>query len=147
MAYTVSILYTGPTEPDSITFVSPICSCFVPNSSYTDTAAYDGTVYDTNVPGFGKIDVMEPYASTSFPFPVPLAQFKLAVIGEDGYIDAKGKIVIGTSGDDSVVTGKVVTFSVDTYMEAFWYKQAGAALEDQGFTVEVTEAAASASAT
>ena len=63
---------------------------------------------------------MEPYATTSFPYPVPLAQFKLAVVGED---DGEG--------------GKTVTFTVDTYEEAFWYMQAGSVLGDQGFTVTV----------
>ena len=69
---------------------------------------------------------MEPYASTSFPFPVPLAQFKVAVIGTP----------VTTSDPDGP---KYVEFDVDTYMEAFWYKQAGVALADQGFVVEVTE--------
>lgn len=122
MAYKVTITYTGPAV-DSIQFVNPICRLFVPENSYIDTPAYEGTVYDTNVDGFGKIDLMEPFASTSFPFPVPLAQFKLAVVGED----------------DEETGGKKVTFEVATYMEAFWYKQAGVALADQGFTVEVEE--------
>lgn len=125
MAYKVKIVYTGPAV-ESIQFVSPICRLFVPSNSYVDTPAYEGTVYDTNVDGFGKIDLMEPYASTSFPFPVPLAQFKLAVVGED----------------DEDTGGKKVEFEVATYMEAFWYKQAGVALADQGFTVTVEDASA-----
>lgn len=125
MAYKVKIVYTGPAV-DSIQFVSPICRLFVPSNSYVDTSAYEGTVYDTNVDGFGKIDLMEPYASTSFPFPVPLAQFKLAVIGED----------------DEESGGKKVEFEIATYMEAFWYMQAGIALADQGFTVTVGDASA-----
>lgn len=142
MAYTVTILYTGPEEPETITFVSPICSCHTPCPSYVDTSVYEKTVYNTNIPGFGKIDLMEPYASTSFPFPVPLTQFKLAVIGEDAYKDDDGNIVIGTSDDDSVVTGKAVKFTVDSYMEAFWYKEAGAILAEQSFEVVVEEATA-----
>lgn len=127
MAYTVTIIYTGPASPDSVKFVSPICRTYVPNNSYVDTPAYKGTVYDTNVDGWGKIDLMEPFASTSFPFPVPLSQFKLAVVG----------------ADDKASGGKKVEFKVDTYMEAFWYNEAGKALADQGFEVTVTEAAAS----
>lgn len=126
MAYKVKIVYTGPAV-ESIQFVSPICRLFVPNNSYVDTPAYEGTVYDTNVDGFGKIDLMEPYASTSFPFPVPLAQFKLAVVGED----------------DTTSGGKKVEFEVASYMEAFWYKQAGDALADQGFTVVITDTSTS----
>ena len=127
MAYTVTIIYKGP-EAESIRVANPICRLFTPGTSYVDSPAYEGTVYDTNVDGFGKIDLMEPYATTSFPFPVPLAQFKLAVIGED------------VQDDDGNVTGaKKVTFPVATYMEAFWYKHAGTALADQGFTVTVEE--------
>lgn len=124
--YKIKITYNGPAKPESIRFVAPICPIYCPCNSYTDTAGYDGTVYDTNVKGFGEIDVMEPYASTSFPFPVPLAQFKVAVIGTP----------VTASDQDGP---KYVEFDVDTYMEAFWYKQAGVALADQGFVVEVTE--------
>lgn len=121
--YKIKITYNGPAKPESIRFVAPICPIYCPCNSYTDTARYDGTVYDTNVKGFGEIDVMEPYASTSFPFPVPLAQFKVAVVGTP----------VNTSNPDSP---KYVEFGVDTYMEAYWYKQAGVALADQGFVVE-----------
>lgn len=117
MAYTVTITYTGPAT-DSINVVLPISPTFFPTNSYVDSTAYAGTVYDTNVEGWGTIDLMEPYKTTSFPFPVPLAQFKVAAVGTSG----------------------TVTFTVDTYMEAFWYTQAGIQLKDQGFTVEVEEA-------
>ncbi len=126
MAYNITIIYKGPAT-ESISFASSICRMYEPNNSYIDTKAYEGTVYDTNVEGFGKINLMEPYATTSFPFPVPLAQFKLAVLGED----------VKDSGGN--ITGKKVTFSVESYMEAYWYIQAGFALADQGFTVEVED--------
>ena len=115
MAYTVTIVYAGVSAPASIPFVSPICALYQPTNSYIDTAAYAGTVYDTNVDGFGAIDLMEPYKTTSFPYPVPLAQFKVAVVGEEN----------------------TATFTVDSYEEAFWYMEAGKALADQGFTVTV----------
>ena len=118
MAYNVTIKYTGPQNPESVKFVTPIAPTYVPSNSYVDTAAYAGTVYDTNVEGMGVIDVMEPYATTSFPFPVPLAQFKIAAVGEDGQVE----------------------FTVDTYTEAFWYMEAGKALADQGFEVTVEAA-------
>lgn len=130
MAYKITITYKGP-EAESVTFVNPICRLFAPNNSYIDTPAYEGTVYDTNVDGWGKIDLMEPYATTSFPFPVPLAQFKLALVGD---------AVLDEDGNDT--GAKTVTFTVPTYMEAFWYKQADKALEGQGFTVTVEEESA-----
>lgn len=120
MAYTIKIVYSGVPAPTNIPFVSPIAPLYVPTNSYIDTPAYEGTVYDTNVAGFGQLNIMEPYASTSFPYPVPLAQFKLAVVGTDGD------------------NGKEVEFTVDTYEEAFWYMTAGEQLKDQGFTVTVT---------
>lgn len=123
--YKVKIIYNGPANPENIRFVSPICPVYCPCNSYVDTAAYKDTCYDTNIEGFGKIDVLEPYASTSFPFPVPLSQFKVAVIGKP--VSAKAP-----NGP------KYVEFNVDSYMEAFWYTQAGIALADQGFVVEIT---------
>lgn len=128
MAYSVTIAYAGVPAPTALPFVSPICAVYEPTNSYVDTAGYDGTVYDMNTRGFGSIDLMDPYADTSFPFPVPLAQFKLAVVGEDEM-------------DDDTPTGrKTVTFTVDSYMEAFWYIEAGKALADQGFEVTVEPA-------
>lgn len=125
MAYTVTITYAGPANPTTLCVPNPICATYVPSNSYVDTAAYDGTVYDTNVDGFGYIDPMEPYATTSFPYPVPLAQFKVAVVG----------------------TSNTATFDVDTYMEAFWYMEAGRALASQGFTVAVEEKSPESSGT
>lgn len=119
MAYTITITYTGVTAP-SAALVSPVCRLYTPDNSYVDTAAYAGTVYDTNVDGFGFIDLMEPYKTTSFPFPVPLAQFKAAVVG-------------AVQNDGSYK----VEFTVDSYMEAFWYAQVGEQVKDQGFTVTV----------
>lgn len=123
--YKVKIIYNGPANPEHIRFVSPICPVYCPCNSYVDTAAYKDTCYDTNIEGFGKIDVLEPYASTSFPFPVPLSQFKVAVIGKPVNAEAPNG-------------PKYVEFNVDSYMEAFWYTQAGIALADQGFVVEST---------
>lgn len=123
--YKVKIIYNGPANPENIRFVSPICPVYCPCNSYVDMAAYKDTCYDTNIEGFGKIDVLEPYASTSFPFPVPLSQFKIAVIGKP----------VSSSAPNGP---KYVEFNVDSYMEAFWYTQAGIALADQGFVVEIT---------
>lgn len=112
MAYKVTITYAGVTQ-DIEGLVAPIMRIYKPNDSYVDTAGYAGTVYDTNVPGWGELPVPEPYATTSIPFPVPLAQFKLAVVGNP------------------------VVFEVEDYKEAFYYQQIGFAMADQGFAVEV----------
>lgn len=124
MAYSITIAYAGPANPTDLRIPAPIYPVYVPSNSYVDTAAYDGTVYDTNVKGMGSINILEPYASTAFPFPVPLAQFKVAVISDSNE----------------------VTFTVETYMEAFYYTEAGKALASQGFTVTVEEVTADADA-
>lgn len=115
--YKVTITYTALEDERNKHIVAPICRIYEPDNCYIDMQAYEGTVYDTNTDGFGSITVPEPYASTSIPFPVPLAQFKLAVVGE----------------------GNKVEFTVSDYAEAFYYKQVGVAMASQGFTVAVEE--------
>jgi len=127
MAYKVTITYAGVTA-DVEAFVAPVMRLYRPNPSYVDTLAYEGTVYDTNTPGMGSpegiwnytLDQMEPFATTSIPFPVSLAQFKLAVVGKDNE----------------------VSFEVADYKEAFYYMQIGESMADQGFSVKVEEIAA-----
>ena len=128
MRYNITIEYRGK-ETNVERIACPICRIFTPSASYVDTPAYEGTTWDTNVAGWGSTPAVEPYASTSIPFPVPLAQFKLAVVG---------KPITGKGGKE--VIGHTVTFTTDDYKEAFYYKQVGAALADQGFTVKVDEA-------
>ena len=134
MSYSIRITYRGvETDPDRI--IAPICRIFKPDNSYVDTQVfteggpipgddvdakikYGKSVYATNVDGWGRADSAEPFISTSIPFPVPLAQFKLAMVGG---------------------TDHSVTIETDDYKEAFYYQQIGYALEDQGFEVEVTK--------
>lgn len=40
--------------------VANICSMFVPNNSYVDTPAYEGTALDSNVEGWGKLNGLKP---------------------------------------------------------------------------------------
>lgn len=140
MAYTVVIKYTG-VEKDVANLAAPICGTYVPTNSYVDTPVfqngypvdvvvdsmtevgydkekkYGKSIYANNVDDkFGYADAVEPFASTSIPFPVALSQFKLAVVGEDNQ----------------------VTFDVEDYKEAFFYKDMGVALKDQGFEVTVS---------
>ena len=135
MAFTVKITYKG-VETDASRIVASISPIFVPTNSYIDTPAYvegfhnsvtGGTIadkygksiYANNVDDkWGYAAQVAPYDSTSIPFPVPLAQFKLAIVGENN----------------------TVTFTVDDYKEAFYYKELGHQLADQGFEVEVTDA-------
>ena len=135
MAYTVKITYMGVSAPE-FEMSAPIADIFIPCGSYTRTPVftegypvgeeektYGKSVYATNVDGWGKLKVAEPFATTSFPFPVSLAQFKLAVVSDDQ--DEEGN--------------PYVEFDVEDYKEAFYYKEAGVQLADQGFAVEVTK--------
>ena len=145
MSYTIKITYKG-VETEASKIVSPICRIYRPDSSYVDTQVYtqggpitaDGnpvaaigdvdpnygkSIYATNVDGFGSVPSPEPFATTSVPFPVPLAQFKLAMVSTEK--DEEGNLY--------------VEFDVEDYKEAFYYRQVGVALADQGFEVTVTK--------
>ena len=145
MSYTIKITYKG-VETEASKIVSPICRIYRPDSSYVDTQVYtqggpitaDGqpvaaigdvdpnygkSIYATNVDGFGTVPSPEPFATTSVPFPVPLAQFKLAMVSAE-------------KDDDG---NPYVEFDVADYKEAFYYSQVGVALVDQRFEVTVTK--------
>ena len=143
--YNVTIIYTGFNPLDMLESVAdPICRLMQPTGSYIDSPAYvDGhpndlsgqtgeygpSIYATNVAGDVVIPQQEPFASTSVPFSTPLAQFKLAMVGED------------VLDDNDNVIGKKVEFQVEDYKEAFYYKTLGAQMADQGFAVTVELAA------
>ena len=116
MAYTVTIKYTGVAK-DADKIGLDIARMFTPDGSYIDSAAYEGSVYDTNVEGWGETIMPEPFSSTSIPYPTALAQFKLAAVQAN---DTDG-----------------VTFEVDDYKEAFFYQTIGSQMVDQGFKVTV----------
>lgn len=97
-----------------------ICAMFEPRNSYIDNPAVVAEgVYGTNVEGWGKIEVKEPYATTAVPFPVAFAQFKLALDQE-------------------------VKFEVADYKEAFYYASLAKDMADQGFIITVTDGNADA---
>ena len=146
MSYTIKIMYKG-VETEASKIVSPICRIYRPDSSYVDTPVYtqggpitkDGqpvaaigdvdpnygkSIYATNVDGFGAVPCPEPFATTSVPFPVPMAQFKLAMVSD--------KV-------DEETGAPYVEITTDDYKEAFYYNQVGVALADQGFEVTVTK--------
>ena len=130
MAYTVTIKYTGK-DPELTTAVAPISRIYSPDNSYIDTDAYEvgnktggygKSQYATNVNDkFGFAPQVEPYASTSVPFPVPLAQFKMAAAAAVNGNAKEAKIDI----------------EVEDYKEALYYQELGTQLADQGFEIEV----------
>lgn len=147
MSYKVTIQYTGPAVEDLFeNMTSTICDIFRPMNGYVNSPVYqegypnDGSIatgdkvygksiYATNVSGWGTTPAVEPFETTSIPFPTALAQFKLAIVGEPI-----------TDEDSGEVLGHQVEFTVDDYKEAFYYKTLGVQLADQGFTVTVEAA-------
>ena len=114
-AKTITITYVKPTATaaSNVLSISPI---FNKPETYADSTAYAGTVYDTNVEGFGSLPLAFPYDETQFPYPIPLAQFQAAMVGTSGTVTL-------TSDDDMVVN---------------YYIAAGKLLASQGFTVTVS---------
>lgn len=116
--YKVTITYAGLVA-DPQPAIDEICGMYTMDGSYIESEAYKGTVYDTKTHGMGSIPLPEPYASTGIPsaYPSAAGKFHLAVIGESNTVE----------------------FETADYKEAFYYKQIGAQLADQGFTVTVEE--------
>lgn len=119
MATEVKIIYNGPvTEIKRIG--SNIARIFLPNNSYVDSAIYAGTIYDTNVAGWGKLTGLLPMASTTTKF----AQFERAAISY-----ANSQLVGGYN--------KGVTFEVDGYEEEIYWSQMATNLVDQGYYTKI----------
>lgn len=49
---TITITYTKPVDA-SVVPAAQICATFVPTNAACDNSVFDGTYYDTNVPGYG----------------------------------------------------------------------------------------------
>lgn len=112
MSYIVNIKYTRPVA-DAEQLVQPICSLFAPTGSYIDSEAYAGTVYDTNVEGFGQAVAPEQFMAASIAHPGIIGQFKFAA--ENGETE----------------------FEVTDHATACYYYEVGKALESQGFQVTI----------
>lgn len=131
MTYNVTIQYTIPNpavEVEAIPTVE-IFPTFPLTGSYTDTPAYAGTVYDTNVEGWGTTPTVEPYASTGIPVPGVLGQLKLPAN------------VLATKVEDEE-TGAItyeLKFDVDDYKEANYFAQLALSVADQGIAITVAD--------
>ena len=111
---TIKITFTAVEAPNEAQ-IAQVCSCFYPSNSYVDTDPYDGTVYDTNVPGFGTWEGLVDYLSKITNAPNILIMFKAAV--RDGEVE----------------------FEESDPKQVEYYKELGVALADNGFTVEVAD--------
>jgi hypothetical protein len=109
---TITITYTAPVAPvDGV--VAPISATYFPTNSYVDSEPYAGTIWDTNVEGFGTWEGLVNYLSKVTAHPGYAIMFKAAM--RDGSATV-------TETDEKVIE---------------YYKELGVSLADQGFTVEV----------
>lgn len=110
----ITIKYTAPVAPVQAD-IDQICAIFKPTNSYVDSEVYEGTIWDTNVEGFGTWEGLEAYVSSLSHTPNALIMFKAAV--RDGE----------------------VTFEENDAKQVEFYKEIGAALAAYGFEVSAGE--------
>lgn len=131
MAKNVTIIYTGISNVDSVANaarktagVEPlsIYPLFQPEGAYVDATAYAGTVYDTNVEGWGELGGLEPMGSATVKF----AEYARA------YRAYEEATAAGTSN-----TG--ITFQIDTYEDELYWIQIGRNMVDQGYSTTLTD--------
>lgn len=115
---TVTITYTKPMA--QIRDGDPIVRYFGAESSYVDSIPYDGSVYDTNVSGWGKLYGLLPLAST----PIKLAYFEEAIMAA---IEAE-------NAGQQVPS---ISVEVESNNDLLWWNQMAPNLEDQGYTVSI----------
>lgn len=106
----ITIKYTAPAGPVEAD-VKQICAFFLPTNSYVDTKPYEGTIWDTNVEGWGTWEGFVAYLEKISAAPTVLIMFKAAA--RDGQI----------------------TFTEDDAKQVEYYKEIGRQLAPYGFEV------------
>jgi len=75
---TITITYTKPVD-ESVVPASQICATYVPANAAADNAVFDGTYYDTNVPGFGAGMTPEEFFNAQVAHPGLIAALRAAM--------------------------------------------------------------------
>lgn len=75
---TITITYTKPVD-ESVVPASQICATYVPANAACDNAAFDGTYYDTNVPGYGAGMTPEEFFNAQVAHPGLIAALRAAM--------------------------------------------------------------------
>lgn len=89
----ITIKYTAPEAPVQAD-VKQICAFFLPTNSYVDSKEYEGTIWDTNVEGWGTWEGIAAYLEKISATPNVLIMFKAAVRdGEITFEEADAKQV------------------------------------------------------
>lgn len=133
MAFKITIKYNGLAK-DVERIVASVCRVFSPYPSYIDLPVYEEgykvgveeaskkygkSVYATNVAGIGEVGLVPPYTSEMVPVPFPAGMhyFTFAAQAKEG----------------------TVTFTVESWKDAMYYKEIAKVLAPQGFEVTVEE--------
>lgn len=113
---TITITYTKPVAVSAVP-KNEICATFVPTNAACDNAAFDGTYYDTNVPGYGECMTAEEIFFKQIAHPGLVAALRAAMRAQShSYTWA------AVSADD-----------------VLYVEELNPALKDQGFTLTVGE--------
>lgn len=84
---TITITYTKPVD-SSVVPKNQICAIYVPSNAACDNAAFDGTYYDTNVPGYGAGMTPEEFFNSQVAHPGLIAALRAAMrAAPDGSYD------------------------------------------------------------
>lgn len=87
----ITIKYTAPEVLDPMA-VDQIPAMFWPNNSYVDTEVYEGTIWDTNVEGWGAWDGLADYLDSISMHKGLLLMFKKAVREGEATFEAENEI-------------------------------------------------------
>jgi len=122
--FNITIVYTGAVIDDTVRpVINEIPRIFVEAPSYVDTAALEGTIYDTNVEGWGSLPGLDPYGDGTY---------KLAWLGQAVLAKAKADAEGGENAG--------VTFTVAGADEQLYWNVMKNALANQGFDITVANA-------
>lgn len=123
----VTIKYYGPKVEDA-RCVAPICPVFLPCNSYVDGVGMEGTIYDTNVHGFGSILESVSAPLMHLPFPGGMKVVNMAIVGTE-------------KTDDNGKTYRELSIEVTDYKEVLYFKELAARMVPD-FEITVDDGAA-----
>lgn len=76
---TINITYVKPTPAADLTPTQQICATFQPTNALCDNANFDGTYYDTNVPGYGDALSIDKFWAAQVAHPGLIAALRAAM--------------------------------------------------------------------
>lgn len=119
---TITITYTKPVDSAAVP-KNQICAIYTPSNAACDNAAFDGTYYDTNVPGYGEGMTAEEFFFKQIAHPGLIAALRAAM---RAYKPAEG--------DTPAVPGTYPWEATDADVQ--YVGEIAPALADQGFTFD-----------